>query len=160
MSDPLSVLARLRKAFNHHDLDTLALCFSPRAVLVAPDGLGQDREEIVSYYAEFIDAFPDSHCTPQTVTVLGDTLIAEYTLTGTNSGPWLMPGGGYLDPTSRPITVRACSVSSVEHGYIVSHRIFYDQLELAAQLGACLWFPHPHEQAAPGRTTREPAQLQ
>ncbi|RCG29923.1 DUF4440 domain-containing protein [Sphaerisporangium album] len=140
MSDPLFVLDRLRKAFNRHDLDTLAQCFSPRAVLVAPDGIGEDREEIASYYGQFMEAFPDSRCTPQTVTVLGDTLIAEYTLTGVHKGPWLMPGGGIVEPTSRPITVRACSLSFVEDGFIVSHRIFYDQFELAAQLGGRLSF--------------------
>ncbi|MEO3813337.1 ester cyclase [Sphaerisporangium sp. B11E5] len=141
MYDPVSALIQLRKAFNHHDLDLLSGCFTPRAVLVAPDGVGQGREEIASYYAQFIEAFPDSRCTPQTVTVQADSVIVEYTLTGTHNGPWLIPGGDYAAPTARPIIVRACSVSHLETGLIASHRIFYDQMELAAQLGATLYFP-------------------
>jgi predicted ester cyclase len=140
MSDLVDPMQRLRKAFNRHDLDALAQCFGPRAVLVAPDGIGQDREEIASYYGQFMEAFPDSRCTPQSVITSGDTLVAEYTLTGTHKGPFLVPGGGVAEATLRPITVRACSVSIVEDGLIVSHRIFYDQLELVAQLGGSVWF--------------------
>ncbi|MFG1706540.1 ester cyclase [Nonomuraea sp. M3C6] len=138
MSDPRRPLERLRKTFNRHDLDGLADTFSRGAVLVAPDGVGQDRDEIVSYYGAFIEAFPDSRCTPQSVTICGDTLVAEYTLTGTHEGPYLMPGGGVAEATGRSILVRACSVSTVEDDHIVSHRIYYDQLELGAQLGGSL----------------------
>jgi hypothetical protein len=136
----LRPLNRLRKTFNRHDLDGLAGCFGQRAALVAPDGVGQDREEIISYYGLFIEAFPDSMCTPQWVTTSDDTVVAEYTLTGTHNGPYLVPGGGIVEATRRPIAVRACSVSLVEDGLIVSHRIFYDQLELTAQLGGRLQF--------------------
>lgn len=145
LSDPLRPLNQLRKSFNRHDLDALARCFDQHAVLVAPDGIGQDREEIASYYGLFMEAFPDSMCTPQSVTVSGDTAVAEYTLTGTHSAPYLAPGGGMVEPTWRPITVRACSVSIVENGHIVSHRIFYDQLEVVAQLGGSLVFEEGEE---------------
>ncbi|SDK82970.1 ester cyclase [Nonomuraea jiangxiensis] len=140
MSDPRRPLERLRKTFNRHDLDGLAETFSPGAVLVAPDGVGQDRDEIASYYGAFLEAFPDSRCTPQSVTISGDTLVAEYTLSGTHKGAYLIPGGGVAEATGRPFLVRACSVSTVENDLIVSHRIFYDQLELGAQLGASLQF--------------------
>lgn len=134
--DLLSPLQMLRRTFNQHDLDGLGQCFARNAVLVAPDGIGQDRDEIASYYGQFIEAFPDARCTPQAVAVAGvDTLVAEYTLTGTHKGPYLVPGGGIAEPSLRPITVRACCVSTVEDGVIVSHRIFYDQLELVAQIG-------------------------
>jgi predicted ester cyclase len=145
MSDLRSALERLRQTFNRHDLDALAQCFGERAVLVAPDGIGQDREEIASYYGQFIEAFPDSMCTPQSVTTSGDTLVAEYTLTGTHNGPFLVPGGEVVEATGRPITVRACSLSLVEDDLIASHRIFYDQLELAAQLGGFLRFGQSEE---------------
>ncbi|MEO3872764.1 nuclear transport factor 2 family protein [Nonomuraea sp. B12E4] len=140
MSDPRRPLERLRKTFNRHDLEGLAGTFSRGAVLVAPDGVGQDRDEIASYYGAFIEAFPDSLCTPQSVTISGDTLVAEYTLSGTHKGSYLIPGGGVAEATGRHFLVRACSVSNVEDDLIVSHRIFYDQLELGAQLGGSLQF--------------------
>jgi hypothetical protein len=140
MSELRDALISLRRAYNRHDLDWLAGCFGQRAVLVAPDGIGEGREEIISYYAQFIDAFPDTRITLQSVVESDDTLVTEYTITGTHTGPYLMPGGWEVEPTRRLITVRACSLSSAQDGLIASHRIFYDQLELASQLGGDLRF--------------------
>ncbi|MEV7971156.1 hypothetical protein AB0O34_34960 [Sphaerisporangium sp. NPDC088356] len=42
--------------------------------------------------------------------------------------------------TGRPIILGACGVSIVVDGLIASHRVYYDQLELATQLGANLCF--------------------
>lgn len=140
MSEVLVALDRLRQAINRHDLDSLAQCFDERAVLVAPDGIAENREEIASYYAEWFEAFPDLVITPQSVTMFGDTLSSEFTISGTHKGALLVPGGDVLEATGRPITVRSCSFSTVEGGLIISHRLFYDQLEMAAQIGGALFF--------------------
>ncbi|MBP2704542.1 ester cyclase [Microbispora sp. RL4-1S] len=140
MSDLLLALDNLRKAYNHHDLDALARCFAPGAILVAPDGIGDGREETASYYAQFIEAFPDTRVTVQTLVETGDILVSEYTISGTHMGPYLIPGGGLLQPSGRRIIVRACCLSQVQDGLISSHRIYYDQAELAAQLGGSLCF--------------------
>ena len=138
MPDVRLAVERLKVAYNDHDLVELARCFSPRPVLVSPDGIAEDREQIASYYATFMEAFPDTIVTPQSVVATHDCLAAEFTITGTHKGPFLMPGGGVFDATQRLITVRACSLSTIEEGLIASHRIYYDQLELIAQIGAPL----------------------
>ena len=48
MSEVLRPLDRLRQAINRHDLDALARCFDEPAVLVAPDGIAENKEEIPS----------------------------------------------------------------------------------------------------------------
>ncbi|GIH62460.1 ester cyclase [Microbispora siamensis] len=140
MSEVLRAVDRLRQAINRHDLDALALCFDERAVLVAPDGIAENREEITSYYGDWMEAFPNMVITPQSVTMFGDTVAAEFTISGTHKGPLLVPGGDVLEGTGRSILVRSCSFSTVEDGLILSHRLFYDQLEMAAQIGGCLCF--------------------
>jgi hypothetical protein len=141
MSSSENAVVRLGKAYNRHDLDALAGCFTRSAVLVAPDGIGQDRDEISSYYAQFMEAFPDSIVIPLSMAQSGDTLVAEYTITGSHKGPYLAAGGEVAEATGRPIAVRACCWTVVEDdGLIASHRIFYDQLELAAQIGGHLRF--------------------
>ncbi|MBX6383050.1 MAG: ester cyclase [Microbispora sp.] len=140
MSEVLRAVDRLRQAINRHDLDALAKCFDERAVLVAPDGIADNREEIASYYGEWMEAFPNMVITPQSVTMYGDTVAAEFTISGTHKGPLLIPGGEVLAATGRPVLVRSCSFSTVEDGVILSHRLFYDQLEMAAQLGGRLAF--------------------
>ncbi|WP_405395223.1 nuclear transport factor 2 family protein [Microbispora hainanensis] len=138
MSEVLLAVDRLRQATNRHDLDALAQCFDERAVLVSPDGIAESREEITSYYCQWLEAYPNMVITPQSVTMFGDTVAAEFTITGTHKGPLLFPGGEVLEPTGRSVLLRSCSFSTVEDGLIVSHRLFYDQLEVAAQLGGHL----------------------
>ncbi|MFC4585515.1 ester cyclase [Sphaerisporangium corydalis] len=144
MSDARRAVDRLKDAYNSHDLEALAQCFTERPVLVSPDGIAEDKEEIASYYGQFMQAFPDTIVTPQSVTGSEDTLVAEFTITGTHKGPFLVPGGGILEATGRPIAIGACSVSIVEERLILSHRIYYDQLELVTQLGGLACFSdHP-----------------
>ncbi|GAB3883439.1 ester cyclase [Microbispora bryophytorum] len=140
MSEVLRPLDRLRQAINRHDLDALARCFNERAVLVAPDGIAENKEEIASYYGEWMDAFPNMVITPQSVTMFQDTVAVEFTISGTHKGPLLVPGGDVLEGTGRSVLVRSCSFSTVEGGTILSHRLFYDQLEMAAQIGGHLRF--------------------
>lgn len=60
--------------------------------------------------------------------------------------------------TGRPITVGACSVSIVADGLIASHRIYYDQLELATQLGGNLCFGMANCDVGPdGEWTNRPS---
>ncbi|WP_169951665.1 nuclear transport factor 2 family protein [Microbispora sp. H11081] len=143
MSEVLRAVDRLRQAINRHDLDALARCFDERAVLVAPDGIAECREEIASYYSQWMEAYPNMVITPQSVTMFADTVAAEFTISGTHKGPLLVPGGDVLEATGRPVLVRSCSFSTVEDGLILSHRLFYDQLEMAAQIGGFLSFPDP-----------------
>ncbi|GII78647.1 hypothetical protein Sru01_36290 [Sphaerisporangium rufum] len=143
MTDPREAVERLREAYNRHDLVALARSFGERAVLVSPDGIAEDRDEIASYYGVFMEAFPDTIVTPQTVGVYHDTLAAEFIITGTHEGPLLVAGGEIVPATGRPIAVRACSLSTVEDGLIASHRLYYDQLELGVQLGGDLRFAGP-----------------
>ncbi|MEV5740148.1 nuclear transport factor 2 family protein [Microbispora rosea] len=140
MSEVLRAVDRLRQAINRHDLDALAQCFDERAVLVAPDGIAESREEIASYYTQWLEAYPNMVITPQSVTLFGDTVAAEFTISGTHKGPLLFPGGDVLEGTGRAVLLRSCSFSTVEGGVILSHRLFYDQLEVAAQLGGGLSF--------------------
>jgi hypothetical protein len=140
MSEVLEAVDRLKEAYNRHDLDALARCFDDGSVLVSPDGIAEGPEQIASLYGQFMEAFPDTMVTPQSLVVSSRTLASEYTITGVHKGPFLIPGGGVLEETGRPITVRACCVTSVEGGVIASHRIYYDQLELVTQLGGCALF--------------------
>ncbi len=145
MSDPREAVGRLRDAYNSHDLDAIGRSFGERSVLVSPDGIAEGGEEIASLYGQFIEAFPDTKVTIQSVVMFRDTVAAEYTISGTHKGQFLVPGGGVCEPTGRPITVRACSFSTVEDDLIVSHRVYYDQLELGTQIGGRLHFEECEE---------------
>ncbi|SDJ23695.1 SnoaL-like polyketide cyclase [Nonomuraea jiangxiensis] len=80
-----------------------------------------------------------------------DPAVTEWMLTGTHNGPLMLPGGGVLDGTGRPVAVRGTSTCSVGNDKIITHRIYYDQLELYSQLGGELVFDDRSSPAGEGR---------
>jgi hypothetical protein len=123
------------RAFNDHDLGQLSLYYSPSAVLVGPEGVAEGLEQIVTIYEQHLTAFPDARLTPWYKATFSDPAVTEWMLTGTHTGPLLLPCGRYLEGTGRRIAVRGCCVAHVEDDKVVTHQQYYDQLELCSQLG-------------------------
>lgn len=135
MSEASEIMIRLTEAYNSHDVEAITRCYAPRAVTVAPGGIAEGLDEIFSYYADWIGAFPDSVVTPSLLVTAGESTILEFMVTGTHKGPLIMAAGEVAEATGRPIAIRCCSVCTIEDGAVASHRLYFDQLELAAQLG-------------------------
>ncbi len=122
------------EAFNEHDLDIVAH-YAPDAVEVTPVGTFTGRDAIGQRYRSEWTAFPDARIEPTSWTVAGDTVVVEYAITATHSGPMTAPDGTAVPATGNRIELRVCSVAQVRDGQTVSHRIYYDVLQLMAQLG-------------------------
>ncbi|GII85602.1 hypothetical protein Ssi03_35920 [Sphaerisporangium siamense] len=132
---------RFVEAWNAHDIAALVRMFHPDGVMVTPGGVGEDHEQIASMLEQFMTAFPDIKLTLWTALPSGESTALEMVLSGTHLGSFLLPGGGALEPTGRPIAVRTCTFTTLEGGRIISHRVFFDQFELATQLGCTLQPP-------------------
>ncbi|WP_440104264.1 ester cyclase [Streptosporangium sp. H16] len=137
MSEQAEIEDALVDAANDHDLEAMMRCYSPQAVTVAPGGVAEGHDQIHSYYAHFFEAFPDLRVTVWSAVEEGDGIAHEWSIAATHVGSFLAPGA-VLPPTNRRIRIRAGSVRTVEGGLILSHRIYYDQLELLSQLGVGL----------------------
>ncbi|GAA0398765.1 hypothetical protein GCM10009530_58070 [Microbispora corallina] len=135
MSTGWDVKHRLCQAINVHDLHGVLECYSPDAVLVCPAGVAEGREQIAWIYEQLFKGFPDYRQTPWLEVDCDDPAVSEWTITGTHTGPFLLPDGRELEPTGRHVTLRASCLSYVEGGRIVTHREYFDQLELYSQLG-------------------------
>src|SRR5262249_54051258 len=105
------------------------------AVLVTPVGVAEGAEEIAWHYEHIFVAFPDLTFTPWQQTLPGEPIFTEWTMNGTHTGPFWLPNGDTLEGTGRRLTVRGCAAYALEDGLIVTHRVYFDQLELYAQLG-------------------------
>ncbi|MFC4533558.1 ester cyclase [Sphaerisporangium dianthi] len=134
-------MSEMIDAVNAHDLKELTHCYAEDALYLSPSGKGEGPEEIVSFWALFLDAFPDLRLTPWSKFTHGDTVVMEWILTGTHTGPFLMPDGEVIEATGRGVTIRGCSSRVFENGLVTMHCIYYDQLELLIQLGARLVLP-------------------
>ena len=67
----------------------------------------------------------------------GDTVVARWTLTGTQTGPFLG-----IAPTGRTIRIGGMSMDHLENGILVSGFDGWDNLGLRQQLGV---IPEDHE---------------
>ncbi|WP_239115302.1 ester cyclase [Planotetraspora kaengkrachanensis] len=136
MSTFWDVKRRLTDAINSHDLDRVLECFSPDAVVVSPYGVAEGREQIAWMYEQLFTGFSDFTLTTWfEVTGTDIPMVAEWTSTGTHTGPFLLPDGNVLEGTGRRIAVRGTCASFVENGKITTHREYFDQLEMYTQLG-------------------------
>ncbi|NAS26799.1 DUF4440 domain-containing protein [Herbidospora sp. NEAU-GS84] len=135
MSDPWEIRRRLSDAINAHDLPRLLGLYSPDAVLVAPAGIAEGRDQIAWFYEQAFGAFPDYRQTAWLEVPGDDPMVREWVFTGTHLGPLLLPDGREIEGTGRHVTVRAACMTYVVGDLVVTHRDYYDQLELYSQLG-------------------------
>ncbi|MBC6458931.1 ester cyclase [Actinomadura sp. HBU206391] len=139
MSDAREVKERLFRALNAHDLSGVLECYSPDAVLVSPAGIAEGRDQIAWYYEHFLVAFADYRITAWQHLPCGDTVldiaVNEWTISGTHTGPFILPDGRTAEATGRKIAVRGAGLCAIENGEVVTNREYYDQLELYTQLG-------------------------
>lgn len=127
---------RLGEAINAHDLQGVLDCYGPDAVYVTPSGIAEGHEQIGSFYEHFFTGFPDLHLTPWfELSDWENPAITEWTMTGTQTGTFILPDGREIEGTGRRIAVRTTCSTFVENGRIQTHREYFDQLELYSQLG-------------------------
>ncbi|MGI8331409.1 ester cyclase [Actinomadura scrupuli] len=138
MSTAWEIKHRLCKAINAHDLNQVLECYSPEAVLVTPAGVAEGHEQISWFYEHLFTGFPDFHQVAWFEAEGDEPAITEWTITGTHAGTFLLPDGRELNGTGRRIAVRAACAAHVANDKILTHREYYDQLELYSQLGFTL----------------------
>ncbi|MFC4530928.1 ester cyclase [Sphaerisporangium dianthi] len=136
MVDKWEVKRGLAEAINDHDVHRLLDFFAEDAIIVSPVGLAEGHDQIAWLYEQLFKGFPDLHLTVwYEATGTDNPLMVEWTETGTHSGPFLLPDGRELEATGRRITLRGTCASFIENGKVVTHREYFDQLELYTQLG-------------------------
>ena len=124
-------------AYNAHDLDKALAFFRPDATFVSPDaGELKGIEQIKAYHQIFFDAFPDAYVDVLTSYEDGHVTFDEWIFRGTHTGPLPLPNGETLPPTGRRIAVRGSDVGVHDgDGVVVSQHMYFDQMQLARELG-------------------------
>ena len=94
----------------------------------------KDKERLTEFFAKLREHFPDSERRDNTVLSSGDRVISEWTLTATQTEPFL---DGRLRKV--PICVQGVSVVQIENGKISLWSDYYDQLKFWRS-GVASWF--------------------
>jgi SnoaL-like polyketide cyclase len=138
MSTAWEIKDLLYAAINDHDVPRMLGYYDPAAVLVTPAGVAEGRDQIGWSYEHYFKGFPDLCVTPWYKVPYEDPAITEWVLTGTFSGPFLLPGGQAIEGNGRHVAVRGCCAAYIENDQVITHREYYDQLELYNQIGYTL----------------------
>lgn len=99
-----------------------------------PSSASEPREGFTQLAKSRFDAAPDGKFTLDHLTFQGDTVVVEYTTTGTHTGD-LVLHAGTLPATGRHITVHACDIYEVRDGKIQEGRTYLDTGAITSQLG-------------------------
>lgn len=135
MGEARQVFDRFTAAMTRGDIDEVASLYAEDAVALSPEGELQGRKEIVEYLRPFTEAFSDFRWETLYDYEDGNSALDEGWICGVHTGPLPGPDGAPIAATGKSIRLRECDAVTVEGGLIKSHRFYYDQMELLAQLG-------------------------
>ena len=94
----------------------------------------KDKGRLTEFWVKIRERFPDSKRSDNTIFSSGDRVISEWTLTATQTEPFL---GGRLRKVA--ICVRGISVVQIKNGKISQWSDYYDQLK-SRRNGLAAWF--------------------
>ncbi|MBP2705807.1 ester cyclase [Microbispora sp. RL4-1S] len=135
MPDALKSVNLFFDACNAHDLDAVARCYTEDVIFVTPSGQAEGCDQALSHHAVIWDAFPDESFTILHTIAQGDDVGMAVLITATHTGPLLLAKGEIAEPTGLRVSIRSWWTFSVLEGLIESHQLYWDQLEMYAQLG-------------------------
>ena len=127
---------RIMDAYIAGDRDALVRLYATDAVAETPDAPRiEGGTAIADYLVSIQRAFPDVRRESTTRYESGDTAIDEGFFIGTHTEALITDEGLEVPPTGRGVRLRECNIVTVEDGVAVSHRQYFDQLDLLSQLG-------------------------
>jgi len=117
------------------DVEGLVNLHTEDATLMTPFGTAQGRAAIREALSRDKAAFPDHTMTVDVYVEQGDTMAAEWTMVGTNTGPLLMPDGTELPPTGKRVELKGMELAQMRDGKAAVHHQYWDNMAVAGQLG-------------------------
>jgi steroid delta-isomerase-like uncharacterized protein len=118
--------------FNSHDAEAAAAFFAEDAVLydsgVATPAVG--RRKIAALYARHYAAIPDAHVHVDRMVAESDTVVAEWTSSGTHRGKLMG-----IPPTGKTVSFKGVSFIRYRNGVAVNDTRVWDLAGLLRQIG-------------------------
>jgi predicted ester cyclase len=136
MMDPTTIVKRFYDSWNNKDKEAYLADCSESVEISAPGGLvlhGLSGAEM--YWNGWCGAFPDNQQIMSTIVGAGDQAAAEGVFEGTHTGSLRAPDGTEISPTGHRLSGRFSEFFVVRDDKIVSVHLYYDQLDVLAQLG-------------------------
>ena len=129
------LLDRYVELYNAGDLDACMELYAEDATQRMHDGIFEGVDEIQARLARDLVAFPDATYVVDSFFAAGDEFADEWTLTGTNTGPFRLPDGTEIPATGRSVEIKGMEYVELRDGKIVVDNLYYDFFAAVAQLG-------------------------
>jgi steroid delta-isomerase-like uncharacterized protein len=129
------LLERYVERYNVGDLDACMELYAEGAVQWMHDGLFVGVDAIRERLGRDLVAFPDAKYVVESFVEDGDRFADEWTFTGTNTGPFLLPDGTEVPATGRSVEIKGMEFVEVREGEIVVDNLYYDFMAAVFQLG-------------------------
>ena len=137
MADPKQVARQSIDMFNQGKIDEWGKTVREDAELVSPmAGTVKGRDAMIGYFKQMRQTFPDARIEIHKVIAEGNTIVVEYTFTGTNKGPMQLPTGETIPATNKTLSGPALDIGEVdEQGRLKALRQYFDVARGLQQLG-------------------------
>ena len=137
MSEAKEVLEQAIERWNANDRERWAELYHKDVVFEAPGGsrISGLEDLKLRYFDALLTAAPDRGSSDVVLIAEGEHVVEQARYTGTHTGTWRNPDGVEIPATGRTLDFPFVGVFRVEDGKISSIRLFYDQVEVLAQLG-------------------------
>jgi ketosteroid isomerase-like protein len=122
------------EAVSRGDLDAALRAFAPDVETVTPTGTLHGVGEFRALGETFAAALEGLHHEVLRTFEDGDTVAVEGLVTGRHTGPLVTPAGT-VPPSGHEVSFAFADFLQARDGSFVSHRIYWDNLGLMAQLG-------------------------
>jgi steroid delta-isomerase-like uncharacterized protein len=121
--------------YNKQGVSQVASFWASDAVYTDPTGRYEGREAIQGYLQQADKPFSDLRMDTTLLIEEGDTVVAEYELTATITGPISMPDGTEIPATGKTLEMYGVSVITVRDGKFAIQHDYYDMAAFMSQLG-------------------------
>lgn len=131
------IVRRQLDAFNRHDAEAFAACYSDNATIADPQFQEpiSGSAAIARDVADWFGSFPDVEATLARTVVNGSQYAAEWSMRGTHKGPLVTPEG-HVPATGKPIRVTVVTIGRTDdRGRVAEERRAYDLAGIMNQLG-------------------------
>jgi steroid delta-isomerase-like uncharacterized protein len=118
--------------FNTHDAEGAAALFAEDAVLY-DSGVSQPAigtQQIAALYARHYAAIPDAHVRVERMVAEADTVVVEWTSSGTHRGKLMG-----IPPTGKSVSVKGVSLIRYRGGLAIADTRVWDLAGLLRQIG-------------------------
>jgi predicted ester cyclase len=106
------------------------------------------HEGIKKWIEDSHTMLPDMVMTIPDAVVQGDKIVKVWTITGTQSGPMVMPGGT-MPATGRKVSITGLAIYYLKGGKFAKEVVVFNVLEMMMQMGFTLTPPQPPPPPAP-----------